>query len=153
VKLVAASLLHTDVLATMHAPCFPDDAWQETAMRSLLVMPTTFGLLAFDETDRPGGFLLARCAAGEAEILTLGVLPAARRRGLARALLAAFLTAARQRGARRAFLEVAEDNRAAIALYTATGFAAVGRRPDYYRGRDGTRAALTLRMMLAPSGG
>jgi ribosomal-protein-alanine N-acetyltransferase len=152
VKLLAASLLHTDVLAALHAPCFPDDAWQESAMRSILVMPTGFGVLALDEADNPAGFLLARCAAGEAEILTLGVVPAARRRGIARALLDAFLAAARQRGARRAFLEVAEDNRAALALYTTIGFAAVGRRPDYYRGRHGTRAALTLRMILSPSG-
>jgi ribosomal-protein-alanine N-acetyltransferase len=69
---------------------------------------------------------------------------------VARALLVDFIDAARRRGARRGFLEVAEDNDAALALYTAAGFAAIGRRPAYYRGRSGARAALTLRIALAP---
>jgi ribosomal-protein-alanine N-acetyltransferase len=50
------------------------------------------------------------------------------------------------------FLEVAEDNTVAQRLYTAYGFAMVGRRPDYYRTRHGPPiAALTLRRYLAPS--
>jgi ribosomal-protein-alanine N-acetyltransferase len=40
--------------------------------------------------------------------------------------------AARKAEARRLFLEVAESNGAAIALYKQTGFADVGRRKAYY---------------------
>ena len=43
-------------------------------------------------------------------------------------------------GARRVFLEVAEDNRAARGLYSAYGFAGVGRRAGYYGGTADTRA-------------
>ena len=44
------------------------------------------------------------------------------------------------------FLEVGEDNPAAIALYRAAGFGQVGRRPGYYRRKDtGRIAALIMR--------
>ena len=60
--------------------------------------------------------------ADEAEILTVGVVPAARRRGIARRLLAALLAeAARARRAPRCFLEVRVDNDAARALYAQRG--------------------------------
>ncbi len=77
------------------------------------------------------GFLLGRILAGEAEVLTLAVHPDARRRGIGRDLLARFLARAAAGGAARAFLEVAEDNPGALALYAAAGFAAVGRRRGY----------------------
>jgi ribosomal-protein-alanine N-acetyltransferase len=150
VTLIAADAMHADLLAALHGACFPDEAWRADAMRSILTVPLSFGSIALDPADQPSGFLLARHVATEAEILTLGVLPASRRTGMARALLADFLDSARRRGARHAFLEVAEDNDAALALYTAAGFAAIGRRPAYYRGKQGARAALTLRLELAP---
>ena len=37
------------------------------------------------------------------------------------------------RGARQCFLEVADTNAAARALYASAGFVEVGRRPGYYR--------------------
>ena len=70
--------------------------------------------------------------ADEAEILTVGVVPSARRRGIARMLLGALLDEARRRGAREAYLEVRIDNAAARALYAKEGFAELGIRPGYY---------------------
>ncbi len=84
------------------------------------------------------GFILCRVVADEAEILTLAVRSEARRRGLARALVDAANEAARLRGATRLFLEVAEDNTAAIELYRRSGFASVGRRRRYYPLPDGS---------------
>ncbi|MBY0338017.1 MAG: GNAT family N-acetyltransferase [Acetobacteraceae bacterium] len=97
------------------------------------------------------GFILARVAADEAEILTLAVVPEARRQGVATALVEAACAAALLAGARVMFLEVAEDNGAARALYAALGFAVAGRRRGYYGpGRD----ALLLRAALpAETGG
>jgi ribosomal-protein-alanine N-acetyltransferase len=47
------------------------------------------------------------------------------------------------------FLEVAEDNAAALALYTAAGFATTGRRRAYYRRPGGLLVdALMLRSPL-----
>ena len=75
--------------------------------------------------------------AGEAELLTIAVLPEARRLGLGRRLVGRFIYQARLRGADSACLEVAEDNADARALYLAAGFAEAGRRRGYYRTPEG----------------
>ncbi len=120
-------------LAALHALAFPPaEAWGADAMLLMLEMPGAFGLW------QPGeGLVLARVALDEAEILTIGVVPAARRRGVGAALLVAALAEAGARGAGAMFLEVAADNAAALALYAALGFSPVGRRRHYYGpGRD-----------------
>ena len=127
----------TFVLAALHATCFPDP-WNAAAISALLVTP---GTLAYAHDD---GFVLARVAGEEAEILTLAVAPPARGRGLGRALLQATISKARQMGAKACFLEVGADNPAALALYAGLGFTKVGARKAYYNGRD----ALVLRLPL-----
>ncbi|MGH6947898.1 MAG: GNAT family N-acetyltransferase [Kiloniellales bacterium] len=131
------------IAAALHARCFPHEPWNSAAMAALAGGPGGLGLLALEQ-GQPLGLLLARLAADEAEILTLGVAPEARRRGLARALLAAAAERLGQAGARRLQLEVAEDNLTALALYRASGFAVVGRRPSYYRRIAGTAVAAVL---------
>lgn len=113
-------------LARLHAACFAVP-WDGAALAALLAAP---GHFAFHHAD---GFVLARAAGGEAEILTLAVRPLARRRGLGRALVAAALAQARDAGAAALFLEVGVENPAALALYAGLGFVQVGRRKGYYR--------------------
>ena len=67
-------------------------------------------------------------APDEAEILNLEVAGAWRRRGIASALLAALLGAAHG----TIFLEVAENNAAALALYCRFGWEPVAIRKGYY---------------------
>lgn len=93
------------------------------------------------------GFLVARTAADELEILNLGVLPQARRRGMGRLLLEAALHWGRASGAARAFLEVRESNEPARLFYEAQGFVVAGRRPLYYA--QPPEAALVLSLALA----
>jgi ribosomal-protein-alanine N-acetyltransferase len=129
-------------LAALHAAAFPPaEAWGPDALQLMLEMPGSFALVQAGE-----GFILARTAADEAEILTLAVVPTARRRGLGGRLLASAMAAARGRGATAMFLEVAESNAAARALYAIGGFTPVGRRGRYYP--DGGDA-LVLRRELA----
>jgi ribosomal-protein-alanine N-acetyltransferase len=116
-------------LARQHAACFTR-AWTEAALRGLLKSPGTIGFAAHD------GFVLARVAGDEAEILTLAVVPDARRRGIGAALLRETAGCARVMGARTMFLEVSESNAAAIALYTRAGFREAGRRRSYYGPSD-----------------
>ena len=78
------------------------------------------------------GFLTARLAADELEILNLGVRADARRRGIGRALAEAAFAWGAANGARRTFLEVRASNAAATAFYATFGFAASGRRANYY---------------------
>jgi [ribosomal protein S18]-alanine N-acetyltransferase len=80
------------------------------------------------------GFLVARHAADECEIMNLAVAPGARRRGTGSRLLAHALEAARARGARRVFLEVRASNLVALGFYARHGFANAGRRRNYYAG-------------------
>ncbi|MEJ1967919.1 MAG: GNAT family N-acetyltransferase [Rhizomicrobium sp.] len=129
-------------LAAIHASCFPD-AWSVQDLRDLLAMPGTF-MLAVDD-----GFILARIAADEAEILTLAVSPEARRNGTGRALVATAATHAQQLGAGVMFLEVGVANEAARALYADLGFMETGRRKAYYSaGRAEPEDALVLRSNL-----
>ena len=129
-------------LAAIHAQCFPDP-WDARALDDLLATPGTF-LFAGD-----GGFILARAAASEAEILTLAVSPKARRAGTGMALVRAAAVQAQDLGAEALFLEVAADNRAARALYDRLGFAQAGLRKGYYAVPGApARDALILRSNL-----
>jgi ribosomal-protein-alanine N-acetyltransferase len=78
------------------------------------------------------GFIFARIAADEVEILNLAVLPDRRRLGIASQLIERALDHAKASGAARAYLEVRASNAAAISLYGKCGFALAGRRTRYY---------------------
>lgn len=129
-ELTPLTLAHAKLIAGMHHICFAEP-WSEKAMAELLSLPGCFGWLA-REGETPQGFVLARIAADEAEILTILVLPPYRRHGLARRLLAAVIDNAKMQGVEKLFLEVALSNESALELYTKVGFAEVGRRPRYY---------------------
>lgn len=90
------------------------------------------------------GFALGRVVVDEAELLTLAVDPDARRQGLGRRCLAGFEREAARLGAARAFLEVAETNQPARALYRAGGYSEDGARRDYYAAADGHRIDAVL---------
>lgn len=135
-------------LSRLHRLCFPDDPWDRAACGEILAMPGCFGVLAWQDAE-PAGFGLALATGEVCEVLSLGVLPERRRRGIGTALLAALAREARQRGAVALLLEVAQDNVAAAALYAAQGFVAIGRRAGYYRRGRRRVDALVLRLCLS----
>lgn len=132
-----------EALAALHQRAFTlDRAWNADEFADFLRSDL---VTLFSE---PGGFALTRTLAGESELLTLAVDPAARRQGIARRLVTRWLDAATPE-AEMAFLEVAEDNAAAIALYADAGFVEAGRRPAYYRRQSAPDAdALLLHCVL-----
>lgn len=136
-----------DLLAALHDRCF-EEKWDREAYARLLAGPGTAGFLAVATDDAPCGFGLVRTIAGEAEVLTLGVLPEHRGRGHGRALVDALTVAAAAAGAAHLFLEVAEDNAAGRALYDRAGFVPIARRRNYYRTSKGKIDALVLRRDL-----
>jgi ribosomal-protein-alanine N-acetyltransferase len=145
VKIEAAT--ETDALAAIHAVAFASP-WSGPDIAALLAGPGVFALAGKDDRG-PQGFILVRAIAGEAEILTLAVDPVFRRRGLARALVEAAAGLALGLDAETLFLEVAEDNPAAITLYAGAGFAEVGRRRGYYTRPEDVRIdALVMRRDL-----
>jgi ribosomal-protein-alanine N-acetyltransferase len=144
-----ATLADAAGLARIHQASF-DECWGEDWFRSLLNRSGNLALVAKNAaaTDLQS-FILVQIAADESEILSIGTAPTARRSGLARALIAEAAAKAALRQAKAMFLEVAEDNFAALALYRSCGFAAHGRRRAYYI-RSGGQAvdALMLRVKL-----
>lgn len=151
VELIPAGLVHAELLAGMHKVCFAEP-WGASSMADLLAMPGAAGLIAVSEGSLtpslggpgPAGLVLWRAAAGEAEILTIAVLPPWRRRGLGRTLLQAAMEASRAKGAQAMFLEAAADNAPALAMYEEAGFVRVGLRKGYYAGLD----AVTMKKEL-----
>lgn len=128
----AAATRDPALLAALHRTCF-DAPWSEKAFADILAMPGAAAWVLEDESG-PAGFLVCRQAADEAEIITVGVAPARRRHGLAAEMIR---QAVRElEGCATLFLEVAEANRAARALYSTLGFNEVGRRPKYYDNGD-----------------
>jgi [ribosomal protein S18]-alanine N-acetyltransferase len=131
-------------LARLHAQAF-DEPWSEADIATLMAGPGLFALAA-GAGGEPTGFVLCRIAADEAEILTLATSPAHRRRGVATALVRRAAQVAAADGARVLFLEVAEDNAPALALYAQEDFQPVGRRAGYYaRGAERADAVLLRR--------
>lgn len=144
--------LDLDRAAALHAEAFVpfgERAWTRQDMAELLASPGVAGLLLQVEgTD--AGLAICRVVADEAELITLAVRSAHRRRGAARRLLATVLDHARSAGAKTLFLEVAADNPAARALYETTGFRAVGSRSAYFRRGEGPAAdAVVMRLDLS----
>jgi ribosomal-protein-alanine N-acetyltransferase len=120
------------------------EAWTRSQCAGILPMPGVSLMVARFGDGRVAGFSLQRGISDEAELLLLAVSPEFRRRGIGKMLLDQFLNQARDNGASRVHLEVREGNPAVI-MYRAAGFALVGHRRKYYRGRFGGEFdALTL---------
>lgn len=134
--------------SALHGRSFAQ-GWSESEFERLLSDKAVIAHVArAGRSSAPAGFMLSRCAADEAEILTVAVAPAARGRGIARQLLARHLGRLAALGIARVFLEVDDANRAALRLYARAGFREVGRREGYYARAQGSGAALTLRRDL-----
>jgi [ribosomal protein S18]-alanine N-acetyltransferase len=112
---------------------FGSEAWSRTAyleeisdtdLRYYLVAESDDGEILGD-----GGLLTL---AETAQIVTVGVLPHARRQGVGRILVQALIDEARRRRADEVLLEVRVDNVAAQKLYESEGFSPIGTRKGYY---------------------
>lgn len=139
-----------ELLAAIHGRCFAH-AWDAAAIARMISMPGTVALIAHGPAGphtNVFGCAVARIAFEQCEILTLGVLPEARRRGGGGALVDRICRLAAATGANVVLLEVAEDNDAAQALYRVKSFTTAGRRPDYYRDNGLTRDAIVMRRDL-----
>jgi len=88
----------------------------------------TFECQVAEREGQVVGFVVARAAAGECEILNLAVAPEARRQGVGRELLTNLLS----RHPGEFFLEVRESNQAALRFYEFLGFRKITERLQYY---------------------
>ena len=134
-------LSYAKVLSEMHRLCF-DKAWDEKAFISLLSLPTTHGYLNED------AFVLFSVCDNQAEILTLGVLPNSRRKGIAFTLLNYASTELKNNGVQEIFLDVNINNFAARRLYEKLDFKQVAVRKNYYDDGKEKSDALVLKKVL-----
>ena len=126
-----------DVMEASFDPHYRE-AWTRRQVEDSLTLPSTFMLLIGADGAPPAegveaaGFVLARQAVDEIELLLIAVRPEVRGKGLGRALLRQFFDSARKREAVKVFLEMRANN-PAEKLYREEGFSQIGQRKDYYR--------------------
>lgn len=116
-------------LENLHRACFPDKPWSAQDFADLKKS-------GCDIIASQNGFIVWRTVVDEAEIITIGVRPEARKNGIATAMLTLVENDLKKRGVKKIFLEVAENNVPAKKLYEQNGFIQISIRPKYYDGID-----------------
>jgi len=129
-------------MADIHAASF-ERSWDALEMSAHCRKDICLGV-----GDPLSAFLICSHMGDQSEILTIATCPTDRQKGLARDLLDHTIDTLRGLNVAELFLEVAEDNDAAKALYRKAGFSPIGRRPGYYRRAAGRVAALTFSKKL-----
>ncbi len=129
-EIVEARIRDLAALRQLEKECFELDAWPLIDLVSVLILPGVVRLKAVVE-DQMAGFIAAdlRRAQRIGWIVTLGVRPAFRRRGIARNLLLACMS---RMDMPRYRLSVRRSNQAALNLYAQEGFRMVDTWTGYY---------------------
>ena len=130
-RIVPMTARHLSAVAELERVCFPADPWSEALYRAALDNPAVAVLLALGEDGAPLGYAVLSTVLDEGNLDNIAVAPAYRRQGVADALLSVVTGFGREHLS-RLMLEVRASNAPAIALYEKYGFAAVGRRKNYY---------------------
>ena len=116
-------------LANLHQKCFPHKPWTADDFADL--KKSGCEIIASQN-----GFIVWRATLDEAELITIGVAPDARRTGIAAAMMGIMEGELKKSGVKSVFLEVAENNTPARRLYEQNGYVQIGVRPKYYDGID-----------------
>jgi ribosomal-protein-alanine N-acetyltransferase len=121
------SSLSPNELAATHAAAFGGTGWPAADFARYLDDPTA---LIHGTND---SFVVLRLAVPESEVLTLASHPARQGHGLATKTLQEALRILTSTDVQEVFLDVAEDNAPALALYARCGFTEFSRRHNYYK--------------------
>lgn len=131
-------------LVSLEREIFGADAWSRALVRGELDSPWShyIGLFIGEQMVAYGGVK----GDVEGDLMTMGVKPSMRGRGLGRILLKSLIDVARQEGFQELFLEVRASNLPARHLYTEEGFQELGEIPAYYR--NPVEDAVTMRKTI-----
>jgi ribosomal-protein-alanine N-acetyltransferase len=133
-KIVDAGLRDLRALQQLERECFELDAWPLIDLIAVLLLPGVVRLKAVID-GQMAGFIAADLRRSQklGWIVTLGVRPPYRRRGIARQLLLACME---QIGYPRYRLSVRRSNQGALNLYMQEGFQVVDTWTRYYTGGE-----------------
>lgn len=136
---------HLETASVLHQACLKE-GWSLATLRETMAESTIIGFTAVQiaPSNPLIGFIVMRIILGEAEILTLVVSPHARRQGVGKALMKKTLNLTYNKGAEYVYLEAAENNVAALKLYSLFGSEKYGERPGYYSSKEGFKEAAIL---------
>lgn len=146
------------VIRHLEDTLFPEDPWTDGMIREEISSPARAYFIAekviisdvgghSSEQESTAIVGYAGISLGlDADIMTIGVMPNARRCGVGGMLVDAMLTTVRKAGTERVFLEVRQSNAAAQKLYERHGFEAIGRVRAYFR--NPLEDAVTMRRIV-----
>ena len=128
-----ANAFDLPVFASLDNELFPYSPWSASQYKEEFSSPTRHFVVALDEAQNIVGYAGVFAPGGaEADILTVGVVPSHRGKGIAKALIALITDWANSQGSTAMMLEVKTDNSEAIGLYESLGYSTLNIRKDYF---------------------
>jgi ribosomal-protein-alanine N-acetyltransferase len=142
-----ATAFDLPVFVSLDKELFPYSPWSASQYKEEFSSPTRHFVVAVDEAQSIIGYAGVFAPGGaEADVLTVGVVPSHRGKGIARQLMALITEWAKAQGSTAMMLEVKVDNPEAIGLYESLGYSKLNVRKDYFgAGLD----ALVMRLELS----
>jgi ribosomal-protein-alanine N-acetyltransferase len=128
-----ANAFDLPVFVSLDKDLFPYSPWSASQYKEEFSSPTRHFVVAVDEVQSIVGYAgVFAPGAAEADILTVGVVPEHRGKGVAKALMALITDWAKAQGSTAMMLEVKVDNPEAIGLYESLGYTKLNIRKDYF---------------------
>jgi len=141
-----ANAFDLPVFVSLDKELFPYSPWSTSQYKEEFSNPTRHFVVAVDAAQNIIGYAGVFALGGaEADVLTVGVVPAHRGQGIARQLMTMITDWAKEQGSVAMMLEVKVDNAEAIGLYESMNYSKLNVRKDYFgAGLD----ALVMRLDL-----
>ena len=139
-KIESASIGHLDRLYQIERECFDKEAFTRQQIAYLLKDYNSINLIARINSEIAGFIIGAAYYERNAQlghILTVDVTPAYRQKGVAQKLLQEIEKIFKEKGFRASYLEVREDNIAALGLYRKLGYKKIAKLKNYYGNAHG----------------
>jgi len=128
-----ANAFDLPVFASLDKELFPYSPWSASQYKEEFSSPTRHFVVALDEAQNIIGYAGVFAPGGaETDILTVGVVPSHRGKGIAKALIVLITDWAKAQGSTAMMLEVKTDNTDAIGLYESLGYSKLNIRKDYF---------------------
>ncbi|MEY3857274.1 MAG: hypothetical protein RLZZ193_923 [Actinomycetota bacterium] len=142
-----ATAFDLPVFVSLDKELFPYSPWSASQYKEEFSAPTRHFVVAVDDEQSIIGYAgVFAPGAAEADVLTVGVVPNHRGKGVARQLMELLTNWAHNQGSTAMMLEVKVDNAEAIGLYESLGYSKLNTRKDYFGpGLD----ALVMRLELS----